>query len=405
MTDNTPATEPAVSPAASGATPPSAGKPAAAPPPRPTRKSGVSPVVSALVVVIVLAIVLAAALYMQRREFLAAGREVATRIDNLNSALAQTRSDANQALALAQAQAGKAAALENALRDTQSQYVALEQAWQAFNDSSSDEVLANDVERMLTIASQQLRLAGNVSNAIVALETAQSRLARADRPRFASLQQAINGDLDRLRAVPTVDVPAQSSRIERLVALVGKAPLLAPDAVAPGMIAPGTPAGAAPAAAPVAPPAAAETLPADAAWWERWRAEIASWPARSGTVLVRELGDLIRVQRVDEPAALLLSPEQALQLRSTLRQRLLSVQLSLLMRQPAIWKSELETVNRTLDTYFDRRSADTLAALNLTRELMQTEISVPVPDVADSLNAVAALRAAGATGANTRGRD
>ncbi|OZI30138.1 heme biosynthesis operon protein HemX [Bordetella genomosp. 10] len=399
MTDNTPATEPAMPPAATGATPPSAGKPAAVPPPR---KRGVSPAVSALVVVIVLAIVLAAALYLQRREFLAAGREVATRLDNLNGALAQTRADARQALALAQAQAGKAAALENALRETQSQYATLEQAWQAFNDSASDDVLANDVERMLTIASQQLRLAGSVSNAIVALETAQSRLARADRPRFASLQQAINGDLDRLRAVPTVDVPAQSSRIERLVALVGKAPLLAPDAVAPGMSAPGASAEAAPAAAPAAPPPAAETLPADAAWWQRWRAEIASWPARGGSALVHELGDLIRVQRVDEPSALLLSPEQALQLRSTLRQRLLSVQLSLLMRQPAIWKSELETVNRTLDTYFDRRSADTLAALNLTRELMQTEISVPVPDVSDSLSAVAALRA---DSANTRGRD
>ncbi|MFC4274671.1 uroporphyrinogen-III C-methyltransferase [Achromobacter aloeverae] len=402
MTDNTPANEPVVPPAATGATPPSAGKPAAAPPPRPARKSGVSPAISALVVVIVLAIVLAAALFMQRREFLAAGREVATRFDNLNAALAQTRADARQALALAQAQAGKAAALESALRETQSQYVTLEQAWQAFNDSASDDVLANDVERMLTIASQQLRLAGNVSNAIVALETAQSRLARADRPRFASLQQAINGDLDRLRAVPTVDVPAQSSRIERLVALVGKAPLLAPDAAAPGITAPGAAVGAAPAVAPAAPASAAETLPADAAWWERWRAEIASWPARGGAVLVHELGDLIRVQRVDEPSALLLSPEQALQLRSTLRQRLLSVQLSLLMRQPAIWKSELESVNRTLDTYFDRRSADTLAALNLTRELLQTEISVPVPDVSDSLSAVAALRAAGT---NTRGRD
>ncbi|MCC3264186.1 uroporphyrinogen-III C-methyltransferase, partial [Paenibacillus polymyxa] len=78
-------------------------------------------------------------------------------------------------------------------------------AWQNFNDSASDELLANDVERLLTIANQQLRLAGNVSNAIVALETAQSRLARADRPRCSSLQQSINGDLDRLRAVSTVD--------------------------------------------------------------------------------------------------------------------------------------------------------------------------------------------------------
>ena len=116
------------------------------------------------------------------------------------------------------------------MRETQSQYHALQQAWQNFNDSASDELLANDVERLLTLANQQLRLAGNVSNAIVALETAQARLARADRPRFSSLQQAINGDLDRLRAVSTVDIPAQAARIERLSVLISKAPLLVPDA-------------------------------------------------------------------------------------------------------------------------------------------------------------------------------
>ncbi|CAB3840109.1 uroporphyrinogen-III C-methyltransferase [Achromobacter deleyi] len=389
MTDKTPATDPAVHPAAPGASAP-ASAPADPVKARPAKR-GSGPLVTALILVILLAVGLGFALWKQRTQFVAAGREVATRLDTLTTDLAQARKDTREALALAQAQAGRLGDLEDTVRETQSQYNALQQAWQNFNDSASDELLANDVERLLTIGSQQLRLAGNVSNAIVALETAQSRLARADRPRFSSLQQAINGDLDRLRAVSTVDIPAQSARIERLSALLSKAPLLVPDAAAPG-IAPASEARPT-APAPTIDPQA--DLPADAPWWQRWRAEVASWPGRAGSALAHELGGLITIQRVDEPAALLLSPEQADQVRATLRQRLLTVQLSMLMRQPAVWKSELDNVGTTLAKYFDNRSPDTVAAQTLARELAQTDIAVRMPDVSDSLNAIAALRAAG----------
>lgn len=459
MTEKNPATDPAV-PAAAAFDNPSTAAPAGAKPGHaaPRGRRGASPAVAALAVVVVLAIVLAAALWMQRKQFLAAAREVATRLDDLNATVGQARSDAQKALNLAQTQSGRAAALENALRETQSQYSALEQAWQNYSDSASDDVLVNDIERLLTIADQQLRLAGSVNNGIVALETAQSRLARADRPRLASLQQTINGDLDRLRAVPTVDVPQQAARIERLSALIAKAPLLVPDSVSPaawqGGAAIETAAGSAGAEAgggtgdaakgvapaemvgpgsgteqlatqqttaqPAQPPAQPQPQPpqpqpqtaaagtdaaaaADQPWWQRWRDEMASWPGRAGASLVHEFGDLIRVQRVDEPAALLLSAEQATQLRSMLRQRLLTAQMALLMRQPSVWKSELDAVNTTLNTYFDRRSADTLAALNLARELSQTEISVKLPNVADSLSAIEAVRASATT--TSSGRD
>lgn len=390
MTDKTPATDPVVNTAAPGASAP-ASAPADPVKARPAKR-GNGPLVTALIIVILLAVGLGYALWKQRTQFVSAGREVASRIDTLSADVAQARKDTREALALAQAQAGRVGELEDTVRETQSQYNALQQAWQNFNDSASDELLANDVERLLTIANQQLRLAGNVSNAIVALETAQSRLARADRPRFSSLQQAINGDLDRLRAVSTVDIPAQSARIERLVAMVGKAPLLVPDAAAPGVVAAGEPRPAV-APAPAVDPQAG--LPADAPWWQRWRAEVVSWPGRAGSALAQELGGLITIQRVDEPAALLLSPEQADQVRATLRQRLLTVQLAMLMRQPAVWKSELDNVGVTLAKYFDNRSPDTVAAQTLARELAQTDIAVRMPDVSDSLNAVAALRAAG----------
>ncbi|AKP89150.1 heme biosynthesis operon protein HemX [Achromobacter xylosoxidans] len=390
MTDKTPATDPAVHAAAPGASAP-ASAPADSVKARPAKR-GSGPLVTALIIVILLAVGLGYALWQQRTQFVAAGREVASRLDTLTADVAQARKDTREALALAQAQAGRLGDLEESVRETQSQYNALQQAWQNFNDSASDELLANDVERLLTIGSQQLRLAGNVSNAIVALETAQARLARADRPRFSSLQQAINGDLDRLRAVSTVDIPAQSARIERLTALVGKAPLLVPDAAAPGIAPAGETRPATPAPVAVDPQAA---LPADAPWWQRWRAEVASWPGRAGSALAHELGGLITIQRVDEPAALLLSPEQADQVRGTLRQRLLTVQLAMLMRQPTVWKSELDNIGATLAKYFDNRSPDTVAAQNLARELAQTDIAVRMPDVSDSLNAVAALRAAG----------
>jgi len=390
MTDKTPATDPVVPTAAPGASAP-ASAPADPVKARPAKR-GSGPLVPALIILILLAAGLGYALWMQRTQFVSAGREVATRLETLTADLAQARKDTREALALAQAQAGRVGELEDTVRETQSQYNALQLAWQNFNDSASDELLANDVERLLTIANQQLRLAGNVSNAIVALETAQSRLARADRPRFSSLQQAINGDLDRLRAVSTVDIPAQSGRIDRLVALIGKAPLLVPDAAAPGV----APAGEnAPAAAPAPTVDPLADLPADAAWWQRWRAEMASWPGRAGAALAHELGGLITIQRVDEPAALLLSPDQADQVRGMLRQRLLTAQLAMLMRQPAVWKSELDNVGVTLAKYFDNRSPDTVAAQALARELAQTDIAVRMPEVADSLNAVAALRAAG----------
>ncbi|AZY52985.1 uroporphyrinogen-III C-methyltransferase [Bordetella avium] len=343
---------------------------------------------TALIIVLLIAIGLGAALWNLREQSGRAGREVASRLDRLNGELAQARNDVREALSLAQAQSGRVADLEGKIREAQSQYHVLQQAMQNLNDGASDEMLANDIERLITIASQQLRLAGNVNNAVVALETAQARLARADRPRFASLQQAINGDLDRLRAVNTVDVPAVSARIERLVGLVGRASLLVPDGAAPGVAEQA-------ATALAVPPSSPLPLPADAAWWERWRAEIASWPGRAGAALASEMGDLVRVQRVDQPAALLLSTDQAADLRSVLRQRLLSLQLALLMRQPAIWKSELDHIADTLSKYFDGRSADTQAALALTRELARTDIAVRVPDVADSLNGIASLRAAG----------
>ncbi|WP_026638275.1 uroporphyrinogen-III C-methyltransferase [Bordetella petrii] len=393
MTDQNPATEPAASAAAPGAASPTTPSPAT--PRAKPRKPGnaVGPLTVALVIVVLLAVGLGWALWMQRQQFQTSGREIATRLDALEQSVALSRKESREALALAQGQTSRIAELQSQAQEAKTRYDDLQQAWQTFSGGASDELLANDIERLLVLANQQLRLAGNVNNAIVALETAQARLAQADRPRFASLQQSINGDLDRLRGVATIDIASQAGRIDRLAGLISKAPMLVPDTVARAQ-APAQNASPAPAAPPAVPdPRAA--LPADAAWWQVWRAEIASWPGRAGSALAHELGDLISIQRVDRPDALMLSAEQSEQVRAALRQRLMTAQLAMLMRQPQIWNNELDNVVQALRTYFDARSTDTQAALRLAEDLAQTDIAVRMPDLSDSLAGVAALRAAG----------
>lgn len=364
---------------------------------RKPRKGG--GLLKAFILLLIVAAALAAALWNQYRESQIADKAFANQIGQINHDLAQARQTGAQALALAQSQTGQVSDLESRIRDIQTQNIALQQAWQSFSSGGSDEMLLNDVERSVDLANQQLRLAGDVSNAIVALETAQSRLAQANRPSLAGLQQSINGDLDRLRAVSTVDVPAQTARLERLMDLVGRAPMLVPGATAT-QAAPEV-------AAPVSPAEqAAADLPADASWWTRWRAEVATWPARAASVMVREFGDLIRVQRVARPDAILLSPEQTGMVRATLRQRLMTAQLALMMRQQPVWKTELDNVQDTLAHYYDTRTPDVMSAQDLAHRLDQTEISVRLPDISDSLNALAALRSAAAkSGQDTGAQD
>jgi len=390
MTDQTPDTAPAAHTAAPDNT--SSVTSASMPKNKPSRATGL--LIAVLIFVLLVAAGLGWALWLHRKQADTAGREIATRLATLEASVSQSRKEARDASAMAQGHAGQISNLEKQAQESSTRHNDLQQAWETFSGGATDEILANDIERLLLLANQQLRLSGNVNNAIVALETAQARLSQAGRPMFASLQQSINGDIERLRAVETVDIPSQTARIDRLVALVSKAPLLIPDAAAPGSSDGTLPNQSKSAPQPLA-STQPEVLPEDAAWWERWRVEMASWPSRAGNALVHELGDLISVHRVDQPGALLLSPEQADQVRGGLRQRLMTAQLALLMRQPEVWKNELDNVQSVLSIYYDGRAADTQAALRLTESLLDTNIAVRLPDVADSLANVAALRAAG----------
>lgn len=389
MTDKNPEIKPTGSPAPSDSQPIPDSK-AARPQPKAARTPTRSGLRIALVLVVIVALALAGGLWYQQKIFKRVNADLESRMASASSVASQAREQAQQAVALAQSQAQQLGALQASLRESQAHYQSLEQAFQTLTDSGSDLALVNDIDHLVTIAHQQLALGGNVANAIVALETAQARLARANRSSLASLQQTINGDLDRLRMAATVDVPTLSRQLDTLGGLIATAPLLVPDAAAPGL----------PAAAPAPADGGAAAQHGDrsdntangAGWWRQAAAGVRAWSAGTWASLRHDMGQFISIRRADNPAALLMSPDQASQLRENLRLRVMTAQLALLMRQPGVWKSETRALAQALDTRYDKQAAETRQARKIAEGLADTAIDEKLPTVANSLQALQALR-------------
>jgi uroporphyrin-3 C-methyltransferase len=134
------------------------------------------------------------------------------------------------------------------------------------------------------------------------------------------------------------------------------------------------------------------TIDDSASWWVHLDRRLSIWGQRILEIVAKDLADVVSIKRVNDPNALLLSPEQGAQLRENLRARLLTAQLSLLMRQPNVWRDELAMVESILQSRFDTNSFDTLAAINLVHELQAIPVSAVLPDIAGSFSALEAVR-------------
>ncbi|MGS1116115.1 uroporphyrinogen-III C-methyltransferase [Castellaniella sp. UC4442_H9] len=341
---------------------------------------------TAMVMLVVLAVILGAALYYQQRQYRDLHADLLRQHDDSARLARDTQSQAAQALALAKQQASQIEDLRNTLNGANNQIQELDQALQMMTDSGSDLMLLNDIDRLVTIAQQQLGLGGNVANAIVSLEAAQAQLARANRPSLAALQQTLNGDLDRLRAVATINIPALTAQLDRLSDLVATAPLLVPDAAA--QAAP-EPAG----AAYPAPEAPAHT---EAPGWRHALSRAWGWTRNTASALTFDLRGLFDVRRVDDTAALLMSPDQALRFREGLKQRTVTAQLALMMHQPRIWQTELAQVAKAIDQRYDMHAESSRQALKLARNLHDAPIEIQLPSVDNTLQAIASARDAAA---------
>ena len=327
----------------------------------------------------VLTVLLALQWWNSRSDVSELRREVAQRLQNGDNLNSQTKLIADRLDDELRSLQAKLAMLEARQLESQSQQIALEQLYRDLAKNRDDWALA-EIEQVLSTASQQLQLAGNVRGALIALQNADARLSRADRPQFITIRRAIAQDVDKLKSLPSVDLTGIAVKLDALIAQVDSMALLSDEEPAP-----------------VAPPKARPAHKAKgaqkAAPAQDWRTELHErWSAWSAD-LWNDVRQLVRVRTVTKPEALLLTPEQAFFARENVKLRLLNARVALLSRNDSAFRSDLAEADQALQRYFDTADRHTQAGRELIRQLRESVLSIEMPTLSNSLAAVRQTRA------------
>lgn len=276
----------------------------------------------------------------------------------------------------------KVGVLESRQSEAQSQQVALEQLYKDLSQNR-DEWALSEIEQVLATASQQLQLAGNVQGALIALQNADRAVSSSNAPQFLTIRRAIAADIDRLKALPAVDLAGVALRLDNVIIQVETLPMLADEKpllpVAPVRTTRRLEAAAAPGktAAPAVPPESLGVGQRLLQTWSMWSQEM--WD---------DVRQLIRVRSVDDPEALMLSPSESFFVRENLKLRLLNARLALLSRNETTFRDDLATAQTMLAKYFDTRARTTQSAQAALRQVQANDLTIELPTLAESLGAV-----------------
>jgi uroporphyrin-3 C-methyltransferase len=319
-----------------------------------------------------------------RQKMAATQQELARRLADNDSSGAEIRALSKGATDQMAGLVDRLAALEAKIGESQSQQAMLEKLYQDVA-RNRDELALAEVEQSLTMAAQQLQLAGNVQAAVLALQSAEARLAASSRPQFVSLRKVLSSDLELLRALPQIDVAAMSLRLESVINALDTIPL-AVDGRSP---APGDDGDDAAQAAPAPVPAEWPAVTSGEFWQKLVSAEL--WQ-RLGREVWGEVKSLVRIQRFDRDEPALLTPGQAFFLRENLKLRLLNARLALLARDQWTFQNELKHAQAWMNRYFDSSAASLQTAQANLEQLIATEINIEMPTLNESRSAVKTVK-------------
>ncbi len=316
--------------------------------------------------------------------------ELARRSTDSGAQAIEARTLARQAQEGMRELSARLALQETRISEVSLQRTQLEELMQSLS-RSRDENLVVDIESALRLAQQQAQLTGSAQPLLAALMSAEQRLSRAAQPRLNPLQRAITRDMDRIKAASLTDVPVLLLKLDELSRLADELPLA--NAMVAGVTARGTMA-----ASPAAPAAAASAAQAGASADKPSlpafdKLALGAWSRRALELLHEEARKLLRVSRIEQPEAALLSPEQAFFLRENFKLRLLNARLGLLSRQTETVRADLASANGWLLKYFDPASRKTQVAAQLLQQVQAQLKTSELPRLDETLAALATAAA------------
>ncbi|KMQ80275.1 Uroporphyrinogen-III synthase / HemX protein [Candidatus Burkholderia pumila] len=289
---------------------------------------------------------------------------------------AELRAKADQAASATNALNTQIIQLQGKLADADAHNQALQQQYQDLASNRDDWTVA-EVEQILSSASQQLQLTGNVQLALFALKSADERLAVTNGPQVVAIRKAIASDIDKLESAPTTDLTGLAIKLDTAIDQINQLPLAGEAPVTPARAQ----------AAEAADSASIAAATSEPRWKVLWR--------QITTGIGQQLSSLVSMRRLDNADAMLTSSDQGYFVRENVKLRLLSARLSLLSRSEPTLKSDLHATDAALARYFDPSSKKVEATRDLVKQVDQASLAVAIPNLNDSLVAVHQFKRSG----------
>ena len=284
-------------------------------------------------------------------------REVLESIEAAQSELdARFKSLADEQAGVLARQNDEISSLAGTLAATRTQLGSVEEDW-----------TLREVAHLLLLANQRLSLLGDAELAKRALTLADDRLRSVADPAILEVRRALSQELSALERVQLPDISGIVLDLSSLVQTVSALPLKG-DGDRPDWIA----------------DAQADQSGKDSSTASSVDKDkpgfFAAWMGR----LADDLGNLIRVRRVDETQSPKLDNSERFLAFENLRLHLLVAQLAVLRSDQAVYEENLTTARTWLNDYFESSSESQRFDARLS-ELMQIDIAQELPDISESL--------------------
>jgi uroporphyrin-3 C-methyltransferase len=254
--------------------------------------------------------------------------------------------------------------IEEKLTASQSQQEVLQNLYHQLASNHEAAVLT-EVEQLVAMASQQLRLNGNVKSALLALQSADEPLAKLNTAQATQLSEVLGNDINTLREFPQVDRLEATAQLEKLAQLCEHLPLISerqPTEVQPVKV------------AAVQDEAVAKAKNFGAKIWDKFKG-------------------FVSIDRIDNPEPPLLSPDHRFYLRENLKLRLLTARIALMQRDAVSYQADLKSANDWLLQYYDTNHPNGEKAIALIEQLSEHQVALEIPEVTASIEAISHYKA------------
>jgi uroporphyrin-3 C-methyltransferase len=205
---------------------------------------------------------------------------------------------------------------------------------------------------LLELAERRLRLERDVQTAIVAMESADARLATLNDPAVRDVRAKLALELTALRAVPVPDIADVLTRIGRLEDEVPSLPVIG--------------------------------MPASQARRDKPQAEAPGVFERAWRRIRQALRDVVSLRRIEPATARLVTQEEESLRRQHLELLLFGARVAAMQPDGAAYAQSLRAADAWLQQYFDTARPEVEAASRELAALELTIIEPPLPAIGDA---------------------